>query len=102
MTLSPAFPGLKALFLLQDLEGAFELGIFREDLVLGEVFDLVRGLRLLVVFELRFDVRRYAGAPDKVPVRGQPLGDAEQDGRTIAQGVLGEHGPGAEGLLANY
>src|SRR3954466_14444098 len=98
---APPAPEPGALLFLKDFEGSFELGILREDLFPGRVFILIRGAHLLAIFELHLDVRCYARTPNKVPVGGQPLGDAEKDGRAIAQGVLREHGPGAEGRLAD-
>src|SRR5215211_2444697 len=86
-------PELGTLLFLQHLEGALQLGILREDLFPRKVFGLVRGAWLLVLPQLHLDVRLDAGPPNRVPVRGQPLGYGEQHGRAVAQGVLVEHGP---------
>src|SRR5829696_9305180 len=40
--------------------------------------------------------------PNRVSVRGQPLGYGEQHGRAVAQGVLVEYGPGPESRLADH
>src|SRR5215210_4351675 len=93
---------MATLLFLQGFEGPLELGVLLEDLLPREAFGLVRGLRLLVLLELDLDVRLDAGPPDRVPVRGQPLGDAEHDGRAVSQGNLAEHRPGTEGRLAHY
>src|SRR5918997_6282721 len=97
LTLAP-----ERLLFLQHLEGALQLGILREDLLPRKVFGLVWGAWLLVLPQLHLDVRLDAGPPNRVPVRGQPLGYGEQHGRAVAQKVLVEYGPGPEGRLADH
>src|SRR5215203_6460542 len=91
-----------ALNLPDGLEGAPELVVLVQYLFPREIPRPFRYDGLLVLPEPRIHVRLNAGFADKVPVGGQPLGYAEQDGRAVAKGLLGEHGAGAEGGLPDH
>src|ERR671933_134927 len=85
---------------LEVFEGAPELGVSPEDLAFGEVLGLAGGEWAGALREGDLLVRDDTRLADKVAVRGEPLGDAEQDSRAVPQGELGEHGPLAVGRLS--
>src|SRR5829696_4341719 len=87
---------------LEVFEGARELGVSLKDLLLGEVAGLARGERLNARRKRDLHVRLDAGLAYKVAIGGEPLGDAEQDSRSVPEDELREHRPRTEGGLPDH